>query len=258
MTYSVVIVTFNNQQSIKSCLDSVLKSSGDFEVIVVDNNSEDDTVAITRKYKEVKLIKSDKNLGFSKANNLGASYAKGEFLIFLNPDTKISEKDTLEKLCSYLESSQYGLIGPKLVQQNGQTQKSARNLPSVWRAIQEYIFGIKDSFNFYVPKCEDICSVESVVGACMAMRKELFVKVGGFNEKYFLYFEDLELCKNIRRLGYEVGYAANITVEHSIGVSGKNKDVMNLSLNSSKKYYGSFQFLLIQLISRLANKLKKI
>jgi N-acetylglucosaminyl-diphospho-decaprenol L-rhamnosyltransferase len=256
MIYSVVIVTFNNEQTIKSCLNSILRTSEDSEVIVVDNNSEDDTAAILNEYKKIRVIKNNKNLGFSKANNLGASYATGEFLVFLNPDTKINEKNTLEKLCNYLKNSNYGLVGPKLIQQNGQIQNSVRNLPTLWRAIQEYIFGFKNSFNFYTPKCEGICKVESIVGACMALRREHFIKAGGFNEKYFLYFEDLELCRSIRQLGYDVGYAADVIVEHKIGVSGKNKDVVNLSLESSKKYFGSFQFLLIQLIGRLGNKFK--
>src|SRR5688572_20192867 len=99
VNYSIIIVTYNNQQTIKECLDSIIKNSHDHEIIVVDNDSEDKTASIVKKYTNISLIKNSENLGFSKANNIGAKQAKGEFLIFLNPDTKITEKNSLQKLC---------------------------------------------------------------------------------------------------------------------------------------------------------------
>ena len=255
---SIIIVTYNNEETIKKCLDTVLGDNRYLEVIVIDNLSNDLTVELVKGYgSKVKLIKNNGNLGFAKANNMAVNVAKGDYLIFLNPDTEIIEKNTFERLIKVLEENQqYGLIGPKLMLKNGYVQKSVRRLPTVWGAMNEYIFGVKGAFDFYIPDCKKLCEVESVVGACIVMKRKVFNEIGGFNEKYFLYFEDLELCNSVRKQGLKVGYAANIKIEHILGQSGKNKNVTKLNLESSRKYFGSLRFLLIQYIGRLGNMLR--
>lgn len=260
---SIIIVTFNSEKTIKVCLDSIIKSSSDYEIIIVDNNSQDDTCKIVKRFgKNVNLIEAGANLGFAKANNIGVRTAVGEYLIFLNPDTRILGTDSLNKLKESLkENPEYGIIGPKLIYPDGSLQARVRNLPTAGRAFQEYILQKKGAYDFYQPNCKTLCEVESVTGACIIIKKELFLKVGGFNEKYFLYFEDLELCKEVRYLGYKVGFLSEVIVEHAEGKSGVTQKVKMLSHDSAKKYHGLIDYYLIELIltfPRIANKIRSI
>lgn len=253
---SVIIVTFNSAKTIKICLDSIIRFSPNCEIIVVDNHSQDNSNEIIKKFsKSVKLIESGANLGFAKANNLGAKSATGEYLIFLNPDTKILEKDSLNKLKIRLESNhEYGLIGPKLVYPDGSIQPRVRNLPTIFRAFKEYILRKKGDYDFYSPNCKTLCEVEAIIGACIIIKKELFQKVGGFSEKYFMYFEDLELCKEVRSLGLKIGFLPEITVEHAEGKSGINQKTFQMLKNSAKQYHGYISYFLIQAIIKFSNK----
>ncbi len=125
-------------------------------------------------------------------------------------------------------------------------------------AIREYIFGIKGEYNFYIPDCERLCAVEALAGACIVIKRETFDKLGGFNEDYFLYFEDLDLCKRIHRLGLKVGFDPMISVNHIMGESGLSGTTRDLSIKSSRRYFGSLRFLAIQYIGRMGNKMHGI
>lgn len=254
---SVIVVTFNNEKTIRSCLNSIFQKSPGVEVIVVDNNSVDKTVEIVKSFGgKVELLQPGKNLGFSKANNLGADQAKSGYLIFLNPDTQVLQNGGLEKLQDVLsENSSFGLIGPKLIDLNGEQQKSVRNLPTVVRAFKEYILGTKGSYNFYLPGHRGINEVESIVGACMVIRKDIFERAGRFNEKYFLYYEDLDLCRSVRSLGLQVGFSPEVEIRHNEGVSGKGQRTNELLHESAKKYHGLIEYYLIQNIIRIGNVL---
>lgn len=256
---SVIIVSYNSSKTIKDCLTSVLQSLQAVEVIVVDNASTDNTVDIVKGFgSKVKLIESKENLGFSKGNNLGVKNSHGEYLIFLNPDTKLISKDTVEKLVKTLEENPgFGLIGPKLLYPDGTIRKTARNLPTVGGAIGEYILKREGVYDFYQPGGSTLIEVESVVGACMVIKKRLFERVGGFDEKYFLYFEDLQLCKDIRSAGFKVGYLPEVKVEHIEGVSGAGGKTMDFLKESSRKYHGLLNNFLIQSIIRAGQVLDK-
>ncbi len=260
---SIIIVTFNSAKTIKACLDSIIQFSPNTEIIVVDNSSEDDTRKIIHGFgSRVKLIETGANLGFARASNMGVKSATGEFIIFLNPDTRIIEKNSLSRLGKSLEeNSQYGLIGSKLIYPDGLEQARVRNLPTVGRAFQEYILQRKGTYDFYQPNCKTLCEVECVIGACIIIKKELFLKIGGFNEKYFMYFEDIELCKEVRRLGYKIGFLPEVTVEHAEGKSGTAQKVNVLLHDSAKKYHGLINYYLIELIltfPRIINKIRSV
>lgn len=249
----VVIVTFNNEGTINQCLESILKFDPHSKIVVVDNNSSDQSQDIVEKFgKKVTLIKSEVNLGFAKANNLGASYLRAEYIVFLNPDTILLQEKSLENLQEVLvENSNYGLISPKLVFPDGRVQKSVRYLPTATKAFEEYILGIKGAYDFYLPDCSSLCEVESITGACMVIKKDVFEKAGKFNEEYFMYFEDLELCKSMKKLGLKVGFLPTVAIKHIVGVSGKNQEVSELLHASARKYHGFLSYSLIQGIIRL-------
>ncbi len=257
---SIIIVTFNNQETINNCLDSLLKLRNKNEIIVVDNSSTDKTFERLNKYtKEIEIIALPQNLGFSKANNLGVKYSRGDYLLFLNPDTQVLSLDSLNLLRETLESnSELGLIGPKLVLESGQTQKTVRNLPSALNAFKEYILGSKGAYDFYLPESEGLAKVESVVGACMLITKKIFLKVGGFDERYFLYYEDLQLCKDLKDKGFSIGYLSTVSFKHSLGASGKNQPTNKLLTQSAKKYHGYASFYLIQFIFKISQLFKRI
>lgn len=250
---SVIIVTYNNQGTIKKCLDSVLKNTRGCEVIMVDNYSEDGTMREVREIgSRVQVIASEKNLGFARGNNLGVKKSSGEYLVFLNPDTEVVEDGSLNKLVSDLKSHrQYGLIGPKITYPDGKVQTTVRNLPTVGRVFSEYILGQKGSYDFYDPMCPDLCRVESVVGACMVISKELFETVGGFDERYFLYYEDLEICRQILNHGLEVGYQPRVVLKHKLGSSGRGGEVSKHLVESAVVFHGWLEFQLVQLCIRL-------
>ncbi|KKS65026.1 hypothetical protein A3A14_00875 [Candidatus Daviesbacteria bacterium RIFCSPLOWO2_01_FULL_43_38] len=254
---SVIIVTFNNEETIKNCLGSIFLNSPGVEVIVVDNNSNDRTVDIIKGFRDkVILLQPGENLGFSKANNLGVDRAKLDFLIFLNPDTEVLQKSGLEKLREALvDNPDFGLLGPKLVYPNNEQQKSVRNLPTIARAFKEYILGIKGSYDFYLPDCESVCEVESVVGACMITRRDIFKKAERFDEKFFLYFEDLDLCRKVRNLGFKVGFYPEVKIKHYEGASGKGQKTNKLLHQSAKRFHGVLEYYLIQIIIRIGNRI---
>lgn len=250
---SVIIVTYNSGKYILDCLNSLKTQEGlKPEIIIVDNNSSDNTIEKIKQSKiTVNLVCQDKNLGFAKANNIGVNESQGQYIIFLNPDTELTQKDTLFRLKKSLsENPQFAIIGPQLILTDGNIQKSVRNLPSVARAFKEYILSIRNAYSSYLPKCKSICEVESIVGACIIINRKNFDKLGKFNEKYFLYFEDLELCRQAQKKGLKIGYLPEIKVKHKEGASGINQNTYKLLHDSAKRYHGLLSYYLIQFITR--------
>jgi len=253
---SVITVTFNNQKNIKDYLDSLLKNlPKGSEIIIYDNHSTDRTVKLIEKQKSILLIEGSENLGFSKANNLVVRQSKGEYLLFLNPDTRVLD-DAINRLLSFARGHQdCGIVAPKLIQPDGNIQPSVRKLPSIWGAFKEYFLGIKGSFEEYVTENNDPISVETVVGAVMLIKREIFNKVGGFDEKYFLYFEDLQLCKDIREIGLKVYYLPTAKVSHQVGGSSSENKLKWLK-ESAVKYHGSLNNFILNLVLRIGSIVK--
>lgn len=255
---SVISVSFNNSNSIENFISSVQKNiSKNDELIIIDNHSSDSTVEKIRKFKNITLISSDKNLGFSRGNNLGVKKARGQYLFFLNPDTFL-EKPILDELIDFYEDMDAGLLGPKLTLSNGGIQPSVRNLPTFWRAFQEYILGIKNSYSQYVPVGSQPVEVEAVYGAAMLITKELFEKIKGFDERYFLYYEDIDLCRKIKEVGKKIYYFPDVSVQHIVGGSRSDLNRALVNKKSLYIYHGLIEGLalnLIFLIRRLHHKL---
>ncbi len=216
---SLITVTYNAQSFIESLLKSLKFLPPDTEVIIVDNHSSDQTTEIVQKYPLIKLIKNSQNLGFGTGNNIAAENALGKYLFILNPDTVLL-KDTVSKLLECAQKTPgAGIISPKLIEDNGRAQPSIRNLPTFWRAFQEYILKRKNVYEPFSLTGNQPIEVESVYGAAMLIKNDIFKKAGGFNEKYFMYYEDLELCKEVRKLGYKVFYLPNVLINHKVGAS---------------------------------------
>lgn len=252
---SVIIPTFNSEQTIIDCLSSVTTQTKNLlEVIVVDNNSQDKTIEVAKEQKgPIKVISQNKNLGFSKANNIGVAASHGEYLMFLNPDTKVTSGAIDKMLEFYQIHTDAGVVAPKLIDGQGQVQPSVRKLPTIWRAVKEYYFHFKNEYQAYVPETkDDYVVVESVVGAAMLIKKSVYQKVGGFDNRFFLYYEDLDLCKKILQSGLKIYYLPQVMIKHLEGHSAKsNPKSLSLMKASAKAYHGTLYYYLLTLILRL-------
>jgi len=245
MKISIIIVNYNTNKYLEDCVKSIPDNS---EVIIVDNNSKEKPIIIN-----AKIILSDKNLGFAKAVNIGVKNATGEYILLLNPDTKIT-KEAVVKLLEFYEShNDCGIVAPRLIGVNNIVQKSIRKFPSVLGAFKEYILGQKGEYDFY--ETDKTGFVDVVVGACMLIRKDILTSVGGLSEKYFLYYEDIDLCKKIKKLGLKVYFLPGVKVFHEIG-SSSNSNSYRLLVQSSKIYHGFIGYYLISLIIRIGRKIR--
>lgn len=205
---SIIIVNYNTLQLTSNCVNSIIEKvhSVDYEIIVVDNASKDNSVVYLKNmYPNIVLIESYCNLGFGRANNIGANYANGTFLFFLNSDTEIVE-DPFSIIINFLEKNNklpIGIIGSFLIDQNGNYVKSGGTFYSASKylklALSKY-FCIKTKEE--VDYSQEHVLVDYVIGADMFIEKKLYDLVQGFDENIFMYFEDVELCKRIHDLGY--------------------------------------------------------
>ncbi len=229
---SIIIVTYNVAGFISFCLESILKSerAKAVEIVVVDNNSSDDSVAIIRKkYPAVQLVINDTNLGFSKACNQGADIAKGSTLIFLNPDC-IVEESAIGRLVSTTNQKDVGLVGPVLVDGAGHVlPESAREVPTTLSGLNK-ILGLpfNESFPYYrqLSKAQTI-EAPVLCGACMAVRSEVFEEIGGFDERFFMYGEDVDISVQSLKRGYKNLCLTDVRVLHFKGESTDKKDLQN-------------------------------
>lgn len=205
---SIIIINYNTAQLTLKCIDSIIKNvhSVDYEIIVVDNASIDNSIELIKEAcPSIMLIESSTNVGFGKANNLGAKHANGQFLFLLNPDTEIIN-DPFQDIFSFLIShsdEQIGVIGTFLVDEKGNYSKSGGKFYSAKKYLK---LGFYSYFNIpSKPEVDDkldVVSIDYVIGADMFIRKDLYDMMNGFDEKIFMYFEDVELCKRIFDAGY--------------------------------------------------------
>lgn len=227
MKLSVVILNYNVRYFLELCIKSVQAAivNIDAEIIIVDNNSKDDSVAMLKdKFPEFKLIVNKENLGFSKANNIGVQQAKGEYVCILNPDTVVAE-DTFTKILNFAHSkSKLGALGCQLINGVGDfLPESKRKIPYVKAAFKKILGNAKEYYAENL-KPDEVGEVEVLVGAFMFMKRDVFLKVGGFDEDYFMYGEDIDLSYKLLKAGYKNYYFGQTTIIHYKGESTlKNK-----------------------------------
>jgi GT2 family glycosyltransferase len=260
MILSIIIVNYNTKDCLVRCLESLKKGCKPKarEIIVVDNGSRNGSVEEIKKEKlkrknenlKLKIILNRKNLGFAKANNQGIRKARGKYILLLNSDT-IVEEGQLEKLLEFAERHpEAGVIGPKLILPSGETQASCRNLPTIKRAILEYWLGKKGSYDFFIPGTKKAVEVESVTGAAMLVPQKVLEKTGLLDERYFMYFEDLDFCQRVKRSGFKIYYFPDVEIFHHHGASGEKLGgkPKQWLFKSSEIYHGAARHFLINAI----------
>ena len=231
---SIIIVNYNVKQFLLQALDSVFKSQGvHFEVFVVDNDSTDNSMeSVKNTFPSVHCIENDENMGFGKANNQALTRAQGKYVLFLNPDTVI-EENTLARCFQAMESNQrLGALGVRMVDGQGKfLPESKRGLPTLWSSLCKFtgLYTISPTSSWlngyyagHLPELQD-SRVEVLTGAFFFGRTDLIQQIGGFDETFFMYGEDIDLSHRVQLEGYDVQYMGSTTIIHYKGESTKKQ-----------------------------------
>lgn len=254
MDFSIVIVNYNTKELLRKCLKSLPANT---EVIVVDNNSSDGSSQMIKKeFVKVKLIENKRNLGFAKAVNQALWQARGKYVLLLNPDTEVIG-NALEKIVEFARKHpEVGVVGGRLIDPDGTIQGSCFHKLTILNAIKEFWLRQKGVFQKYAPKTKKPVEVEAVVGACMLIPKKVIDKVGLFDERYFLYFEDLDFCRRVRGMGLKIYYLPKAEFIHYHGASGKEipRQTRQWLIQSSKIYHGPLKHYLMNFIILIGQK----
>jgi len=229
---SIVIVNYNTASLLDDCLSSIFKSTkpkNGIEVIVVDNASTDDSRKIVKKkYPDVYLIANKTNLGFAKANNLGVKQAKGRFLLFLNSDTVVNRFSLVKPLKYLRNHPSVGAVTIKLYLKNNQIDPdNHRGFPTPWAALTHFsglsrLFPQSKVFNQYhlgYLNFDRIHPIPVAAGSFLLMPTALFHQLGGWDEAYFFYGEDIDLCFRLNQAGYKIIYYPKVSALHLKGAS---------------------------------------
>lgn len=233
---SVIILNYNVSHYLELCLSSVERAVRglDAEVIVVDNASKDDSLEmLSRKHPNIMVIANKQNLGFAKANNIGVAKARGKYICILNPDTMVPE-DCFETLLAFAERQKnLGAVGARLVDGGGRfLPESKRNLPTPPVALAKILGNNRGYYNEDL-KPEEDGETPVLVGAMMFLKKETYCALGGFDEDYFMYGEDIDLSYRLQKKGFTNYYLGSLPVIHFKGESTlRNKTY-------AKHFYGA-------------------
>lgn len=260
MDLSVIIVNFNTVSLLKECLNSIQENKGNLnlEILVVDNNSGDQSVEMIKKdFPRVNLITNSENVGFARGVNQGLNLAKGRYLLLLNPDTKVLP-GVLEGMVDFMDQNQAtGIAGVQLINPDGTKQNSIDNFPSLAQQLSNKSL-LRILFpKTYPSKYEEFSSrteVESVIGACMIVQPEAIKEVGELDQEYFLFLEETDWCYRMKRKGWKVYHLPQFKVIHKQGQSLLNfKSKGRIEYYRSnyrffKKNYSSWNYFFLKLI----------
>lgn len=263
MDISFVIVNYKSFRYLENCLKSIIKSSNDFEfeIIIVNNDEEkldkidcfsedcleviglnDQKEGINKKEtsKKYTILEINKNIGFGKASNIGSLFSRGKYICFINPDVEIKSKSIKKIINEFELSPEIGIIGPKILEKVGtdgievvQDWSVGVDLTPLELLLGKIGLSKSKKFLKICKKTE----ADWVTGACLFIKKRVFLKAGGFDENFFLYYEDVDLCKSVKRLGYKIFYYPQFKVLHLGGKSSNNKYQQKLEYFKSQDYF---------------------
>lgn len=250
MLISIIIVNWRSKDYLRACLNSIAAHASDLplQVVVVDSGSFDGCAEmLAREFPAVVFVQSKENLGFARANNLGARHARGNYLLLLNPDTLLHEGSLHQLLRAAERLPDHGILGAHLLNTDGTAQTSCvQAFPTVIgellnaealrrRFPKARLWGM--AALFAEPK--QIAQVEVISGACMLVRTSCFERVGGFSEDYFMYVEDVDLCRKMTRAGLRNYYVPDAVVTHHGGGSSRQISCFAAVMRSEalKRYF---------------------
>jgi GT2 family glycosyltransferase len=255
---SIIIPNYRSEHYLKTNIASIYDKIGPsdlaFEVIIVNNDKEERLEEVQSQFQEILIQNHGKNIGFGAAINLGAKKAKGKYLFFLNPDCEIISQNIECVIRELEENPKTGVIGSQLIGNDGQIQEwSAGAEITIINLIRNNI-GLSGSRKIWRKKNK--AKASWVAGTALFIKKELFDKIGGFDEKFFMYFEDADLCKRARNYGSEIYYLPEFKVRHFGGGSYESKKVQKENYYNSqeqyfKKYYGIPGYLIVKTLRKI-------
>jgi N-acetylglucosaminyl-diphospho-decaprenol L-rhamnosyltransferase len=269
ISLSIILVNYNGTKFLDNCLNSIgqFVNLADSEVIIVDNFSTDNSInQIKDIFPSAQIICSQNNLGFGKANNLAVNHSRGQHLLFLNTDTILTE-NTPQILSDYLTRSQdVGVVSPRITFRDGSYQLSCGKLPNlVIEFLDKIRYGLDQKWhhifgNLYDKQYSTVQEMGWLTGACLMIRRDVFEQLGGFDESFFMYFEDKDICKRVNEAGWKVVYYPQTSLIHLLGGSSSDvKKSANTYYRDSQLYYyqkhlGKFQTAILKLYLRLSGK----
>ena len=270
---SVIVVNYNTAHLLHEMWASLARARGELrvQVIVVDNASRDDSVAVLRRdFGQAQLIFNEANVGFGRANNQGLALATGRYVLLLNTDAFVAP-DTLSKTIAYMDAQpDCGVLGVRLVGSDGELQPSCRYFPTPWN-----VFLARSGLARFFRKARlvddmdwDHASVREcdwVVGCCYLVRREVIDQVGLFDPRFFLYLEEVDHCQAVKQAGWKVVYFPDTSVVHLGGESAKSdsqltsigKQISALQIESEllyfRKHHGIIGLLLFIALTNVAD-----
>ncbi len=274
MNLSIIIVNYNVKEFLQNLIHSIYKAAQNisYEIIIVDNASDDGSVEFIKdKFPGIKLISNQKNLGFSKANNIGLAQSKGDYLLLLNPDTIVGE-DTFEKMISFFKSNpDAGLAGCKILNPDGTFQLACRrSFPGPWTSFCK-VTGLSNLFpgsrlfaryNLTYLDENKTYEVDAISGSFMMFPRKIYEEIGGLDEQFFMYGEDLDFCYRVQKNNKKVYYYHDTQIIHYKGESTRRS-----SLDETKIFYNAMHLFvkkhlsssfLIEIILRVAIGLREL
>ena len=250
MDLSIIIVNYKNSSSLKKCLCSIYQTIDNlqFEALVIDNNSLDKELeALEIEFPQVEFIRNKTNDGFAKANNRAAEFSKGATLLFLNPDTQLTDAAIASMQAHLMENPDIGVLGPKVLNNDGSLQYSCRSFPTLWTGLFNHYSILSRLFpgNRFTKRYlmtdydhQETRDVDWISGCCMMIRSSTFKTAGGFDEHYFIFNEDVDLCKVLQDQGYRVVYFPHARVFHDISSSNRKVPFfITLKRHQGMSYY---------------------
>jgi GT2 family glycosyltransferase len=225
---SIIILSYNTQDLLKTCLQSIFSTikNTEYEVIVVDNASSDGSVDLVKSSQfsvhssRLKIVENDSNVGFAKGCNIGAKHAKGEYLLFLNSDTVLKSNDTLDKLLIHIQKEKVGIVGGMMVNPDNTYQRTFGSFYTLSHVAKMLFLGEKSEIA--TQDLKKVQKVDWVSGGFMMIRKSVFSEIKGFDERYFMYVEDVDLCYRVKKNGYDTVVDPSILITH-VGHGSSNR-----------------------------------
>lgn len=278
--FSVIIVTYNSQEFIGDCIRSVEKAGNAlrssikwdgnceiWETIVVDNASTDRTVDVVQKFEGVKLISNRENVGFAAAVNRGVEEANGEWLFLLNPDCVLDEKAFIA-LLNFVQNcdEKVAVIGMQLLNPDGKLQPSGRRFPKVWEFVLALLgFHRQMEARWFAGRdFGKVQEVDEVSGAALAIKRKVFEQIGRMDEGFFLFFEELDLCRRVKASGWKVVYLPDVKVRHIWGGSiRKVPEIARRSQRESairyfRKHHSNLTAMVLTVVFWLRDAVRKV
>ncbi|NPV58096.1 MAG: glycosyltransferase family 2 protein [Actinobacteria bacterium] len=233
---SLVVVNYNTASDLRACLDSAREKLGGVEVVVVDNGSTDGSVEMVREeFPWVRLVENPGNPGYASACNRGLRAASSPYVFILNSDVVFVEGGMEEVLDFMDERPEAGALGPLVLNPDGSAQMSCRRFPSMLENAVHGLLGdlwpdnpLTRSYQMKDLERNEPCEVDWVSGAAMLLRREAAERVGGFDETYFMYVEDVDICWRLREAGYRVFFHPGFRLVHHIGKTSSQQSTRML------------------------------